>query len=113
MKMTMFFYVDLEGNVHNCQTDSERELELTRVQFGNVFFNRTQAIEFALQPKEKPCRYLTDEERAEIEREQIAFGKSQMTEEEKREARERRKSIDQLQLEFGREMERRARLGLV
>ena len=112
MKMTMYFYVDLNGKVHNCQTDSEREIELTRINFGNVFFTRAEAIDFSMQPKEIPCKHLSDEEMRRIDEEQIAFGRSMMTEEEKREARERRKSLDQLQLEFGREMERRAKLGL-
>ena len=113
MKSTMYFYVDLDGRIHNCETDSEREIELTRVQFGNVFFNRAQAIEFANTPKEKPCKHLSDEEMRRIDKEQYEFGWSMMTEEEKAEARERRKSLDQLQLEFGREYERRVRLGLV
>lgn len=112
MKMTMYFYVDLNGNVHNCQTDSEREIELTRINFGNVFYTRIEAIEYSKLPKEVPCKHLSDEEMRRIDKEQLEFGRSMMTEEEKAEARERRKSIDQLQLEFGREMERRARLGL-
>lgn len=110
--MICYFYVDLEGKVHNCETDDKLEIERIRNQFGNVFFTRIEAVEFSMQPKEKPCRSLTDEEMREIDKQQMKFGWSQMTEEERREARERRKSLDQLQLEFGREMERRARLGL-
>ena len=113
MKLTMYFYVDLDGRIHNCETDSEREIELTRVNYGNVFFNKAQAIEFANRPKEMPLKHLSDEEMRRLDKEQYEFGWSMLTEEEKREARERRKSLDQLQLEFGREYERRVRLGLV
>ena len=110
--MISIFFIDLNGHLNHEETDDRTEIERIRNQFGNVFFNRTQAIEYSKLPKEVPCKHLSDEEMKRLDKEQYAFGWSQMTEEEKREARERRKSIDQLQLEFGREMERRAKLGL-
>lgn len=73
---------------------------------GNVFDSMEKAL-VALEERKAPkVHHLTDEERRVLEREQIAFGRSQMTEEEKAEARERKKSIDQIQLEFGRMMMR-------
>ena len=107
MKMTPFYYVDFEKHVRNCQTDSEREIELVRVQFGNVFFNRLDAVEYALRPTEKKCHELTDEEREE----QYAWALTMMTDEERNAKHEKTFSEmtlcerDRLQLEFARQME--------
>ena len=72
--------------------------------YGNVFETREMAL-VALEERKAPkVHHLTDEERRVLEREQIAYGRSKMTETEKAEAKERRKSIEQKQLEFGRMM---------
>ena len=72
--------------------------------YGNVFETREKAL-IALEERKAPkVHHLTDDERKALEREQIAYGRSQMTEEEKAEARESRKPIAQKQLEFARYM---------
>lgn len=84
---------------------SESKMELVRMfGYGNVFDSRTEA-EVTLEERNKPkVHHLTDDERKRLEAEQIAYGRSKMTEKELAEAKEQRKSIDQIQLEFGRMM---------
>ncbi len=84
---------------------SESKMELVRMfGYGNVFDSRTEAEE-TLEERNKPkVHHLTDNERKRLEAEQIAYGRSKMTEKELTEAKEQRKSIDQIQLEFGRMM---------
>lgn len=112
MKMTTYFYVDYPngneacGKTHMVMTDNPTEIDRAKVQYGRVFFNKPEADAFAKLPKPKRVRRLTDEERKQLELEQIAYGRSLMTETEKAEAKERKKTIDQIQLEFGRMMMR-------
>ena len=103
-KMTIFYYIDGD-KLRTVWTDNPREVDLVRVRFGEVFFNRAEAVKVLFAPKTEKVRVLTDEERRQLELEQIAYGRSLMTEEEKAEARERNKSIDQRQLEFARMMQ--------
>ena len=46
MKTTMYFVVE-NGNVLNFITDSQTDIDRAKVKYGNVFFNRTDAIKFA------------------------------------------------------------------
>ena len=110
MKPITFFYVDypsendVYGTTHIVITDDTTEIELTRVRYGNVFFNKREADEFARLPKPKRERHYTDEERKQLEALQIEWGRSRLTEEEKATLREEHKSIDQQQWEFAMQM---------
>lgn len=70
--MKMYFAVE-NGKVLNFMTDSETEIDKARIKYGNVFFNRTDAIKFAQKPREKKSRHLTEEEVSELEIEQFRF----------------------------------------
>ena len=72
MKTTMYFVVE-NGNVLNFITDSETEIDRAKVKYGNIFFNRTDAIKFAQKPIEKKSRHLTEEEANELEIAQFRF----------------------------------------
>lgn len=81
--MTTYFYVDYPngneacGKTHMVMTDNPTEIELAKVRYGRVFFNKPEADAFAKLPKPKRVRHLTDEERKQWELEQMAYGKSQ------------------------------------
>lgn len=70
--MKMYFVVE-NGKVLNFMTDSETEISKARIKYGNVFFNRTDAIKFAQKPQEIKVRHLSDEEASEMEIEQFKF----------------------------------------
>lgn len=99
------FFVIENGKVKWVQ--GENKMEMIRFfGYGNVFNNKADAHS-ALEERNKPkVHHLTDEERKILEAEQIAYGRSQMTETELLEAKRQRKTIDQIQLEFGRMMMR-------
>ena len=82
MATTTYFYVD-NGKTHMVLTDNKTEIELTRVKYGNVFFNKRDADAYANQPKPKRVRHLSDEERKQLELEQMAYGRSQTPKTEK------------------------------
>lgn len=106
MKNYVFFIIN--GKPTTILAD-ESELSSLKNQFGQMFSSLPEAKRVAEEMKKETemIRYYTDEERKELEREQIAFGRSKMTDEEKAEAKRERKTIDQLQIEFGRMMMRK------
>ena len=99
-----FFAID-NGRVICVESENKADL-LRFFGNGNVFDSKARALT-ELEERNKPkVHHLTDEECKRLEAEQIAYGRSQMTETELAEVREKRKSIDQIQLEFGRMMMR-------
>ena len=105
MKST-FYFVNDNGNLRTFETNSELEIAKARVKFGNVFFNRLDAIKEINKPIPCKVRPLTEKE----EREQYLWGLSQMTEIDKAIAREEHKSIDEQQSEFAQMMMQKERL---
>lgn len=70
--MKMYFAVE-NGKVLNFMTDSETEIDRAKVKYGNVFFNRIDAIKFAQKPTEIKSRHLSEEEVSELEIAQFKF----------------------------------------
>ena len=105
MQLKWYFYVDFDNKVHNCQTDNETEIQNVRVRFGNVFFDRQKALDYARKPKVK-VRRLTPQE----QKEQYLWALSMMTEEERNSKPEKPfnelslAERDRVQLEFARQM---------
>lgn len=106
----------IENNVRTRWVQAETKAELLRFYgHGNVFDTRGEA-ERELEERKKPkTRHLTDEERRALEIEQQKFGWSMFTETEKAEIKSHykyvhgkrvRKTIDDEQLAFAREMMR-------
>lgn len=106
MATTTFFIID-NGKVRCFITDSTREIDLAKTKYGEIFYTRTEAVRVAMQPKAKPIHYLTDEERKLLELEQIAYGRSQMTESERAEIVREKTTYERLveEFEFARHME--------
>ena len=105
MKST-FYFVNDNGNLRTFETSSELEIAKARVRFGNVFFNRIDAIKEINKPIPRKVRPLTEKE----EREQYLWGLSQMTETDKEMARKQGKSIEEQQMEFAQMMMKKERL---
>jgi hypothetical protein len=101
MKHT-FYFVNDNGHLRIFETDNANEIEHARIQFGNVFSTKADALADIKKPKKIKVRALTPKE----EKEQYLWGLSQMTEEEKAWVREERKTVDQLQLEYATEQMR-------
>lgn len=110
MKRNAFYMHN--GNVCAEFGVDQREVDILRNMFGAVFETRMELINYVNKEKnstELKSRTLTDEERREILKEQDKFAREHMTEEDLaivKETREERKPIEQIQLEFAREMMR-------
>lgn len=112
MKQNAFYMHN--GNVCAEFGVDQREIDILRNLYGAVFGTRIELINHVNRQTEKAktevkSRTLTDEEMRELLKEQDKFAREHMTEEDKaivRETREERKSIEQIQLEFAREMMR-------
>ena len=98
--MITFFYLE-GGSDHMVMTDNPNERELARIKYGGVYDTRTEAREALalLQTMAKPKeRNLSEEERKQLELEQIAFGRSQTPESER--PPKRKTAYDRLLEEF-------------
>lgn len=103
--MKKYYYCIENEKVTTVEAESKTELERF-FGHGNVFENKADAVIIRDERRKPKVRHLSDEERKILEAEQIAYGRSQMTETELLEAKRQRKTIDQIQLEFGRMMMR-------
>lgn len=106
--MNGYVFFIINGKASTILAD-ESEIPSLKNQFGTMYrtFPEAKRAEEQLLAEENKAnkpKFLTDEERKALEKEQIAYGRSQMTEEEKAEARQEHKSIDQLQWEFAMQM---------
>ena len=81
---------------------SENKDELVRL-FGydNVFDTKADANTALEERKRPPKHHLDDDERKKLEEEQLAYGRSMMSEEELAEVEYAKKTLDQIQLEWG------------
>lgn len=101
---TKYYWV-IENDKKYFVAEAESKLELEQFfGHGNVFDSKTDVItEFNI--RKAPKNHKTDEERRLLELEQLAYGNALMTETEKAEVIEERKTTDELQLEFARMMQ--------
>ena len=114
--MKTYIFV-IEDNRPTCYYVEPEMISRLRNQYGNVYRTKAECqnaikINAEKQATEIKYRHITDEERKRIEREQYLFAKSMWTNEDWRIVRENRakkKSIDEQQLDYAREMMRRER----
>ena len=104
----VFFIVN--GKAQTFIVTNTNAIEQLRNMYGTMYNTLPEARQMAEQLNEEPiikAKHYTDEERRQLDKLQREWGLSQLTEEEKATIREQRKSIDELQMEFAREMMRK------
>ena len=107
----------IEDNSPVCFYVEPEMVARLRNKYGNVYNTKADCLDAIRKATETSTwltcrRHLSDAERKQLEKEQWLFAKSMFTEEDwaiVHENREKRKGIDKIQLEFGREMMRRER----
>ena len=108
MENYVFFIVNGKAQTF-VVTDTSEIAHLQNI-YGAMYKTLPEARRVAEQLKAEPvskAKHYTDEERKQLEALQIEWGRSRLTEEEKKAVKESRKSIEQLQIEFGRMMMRK------